>query len=86
MTAAGQAYVAGEAGREILGSEKAIREIFRDEVVRAGGMLGRRQGPVLVTLNVDGRKLAEALLPDLASLSGRGRLVQDVQGIVRSEQ
>lgn len=85
-TASGQSYVAGEAGREILGSEKAIREILRDELAKAYGPGGRRQGPVVVALNLDGRRLAEALLPDLASLSGRGRLTQDIQAIVRSEQ
>jgi hypothetical protein len=84
MTQGGRLYEAGEAGREILGSEDAIRRIFREEAGRASRR--RPAGPLAVVINVDGRKLAEALLPNLESLSGRGRLTMDIQTIVRSEQ
>lgn len=83
-TASGRTYEAGEAGREILGSEKIIREILRDELRKAKP--ARPMGPLAVALYLDKRKVAEALIPDLASLSGRGRLTQDIQTIVRSEQ
>jgi hypothetical protein len=41
---------------------------------------------VTIELQVSGRKLAEILLPDLSTLSGRGRLTADIQNLVRSEQ
>jgi len=81
-TEGGGLYVAGEAGTELLVPDKKLREIMRQELKRTGA---GRQSPRTLQININGRKIAEALLPELADLGVKGRMTYDIAGLVRSE-
>jgi hypothetical protein len=81
-TEEGRSYVAGEAGSELLVPDAKLRSIISDELKKRGSGGG---GPRTIILTLNGKRVAEAMLPDLKALSGQGKFTQDIIGLVRSE-
>ena len=84
-TPGGREVQFGDGGEpEILAPESKLRKIMREEIRRAGGGAAPAQ-PLAITLELDGQKVGQVLVPHLGKLSSRGRGGVSVRTLVRSE-